>query len=128
MKSHLASGGRYPVLRAFAILYMIMAVVALISGLIAAGWALAAAPWNIGGRIVLSLLALAGTFFLIVGTLAIAEVLKLFMDIEHNTRITALRMMGQKIAAANLTTSDGKTNRIADLDEETAEAALMRGH
>jgi hypothetical protein len=108
---------------------MIMAIVALISGLVAAGWALAAAPWNIGGRIVLALLALAGTFFLIVGTLAVAEVLKLFMDVEHNTRITALRMMGQKISVANaLMTNDGGTNRIRDLDEETAEGALLRGH
>ena len=39
-KNHLSSGGRYPVLRAFAILSMILAVVALISGLVAAGWAL----------------------------------------------------------------------------------------
>src|SRR5206468_7201518 len=129
---HVASGGRYPVLRAFAILYVIMAVVALISGIVGAGWALVAAPWNVGNRIMLALLTLAGSFFLIVGMLAIAEIVKLFIDIEHNTRITAMRSIGDNTVAAapevNNTVEASRSHRMRELDEETAEGALLRGH
>lgn len=120
---HVASGGRYPVLRAFAIIYLVMAVVALLSGLVAAGWALIYAPWDIENRVVLALLSLAGSFFLIVGSLAVAEIIKLFIDIEHNTRIGALRSQDEAISAAP---EIRHSNRFTD-DEETAEAALIRG-
>jgi hypothetical protein len=130
---HVASGGRYPVLRAFAILYVIMSVVALIAGIVGAGWALVAAPWNVGNRIMLALMALASSFFLIVGTLAVAEVIKLFMDIEHNTRMTAMRSMGETpVVTTTTVASNGPeithANRMREMDEETAEGALLRGH
>jgi hypothetical protein len=130
---HVSSGGRYPVLRAFAILYVIMSVIALIAGIIGAGWALIAAPWNVGNRIMLALMALASSFFLIVGTLAVAEVIKLFMDIEHNTRLTAMRAMGETTTAApTVAAANGPeaahVNRLREMDEETAEGALLRGH
>jgi hypothetical protein len=122
----MASGGRYPVLRALAILYLVLAGLAVLSGLIAAGWALVSAPWDTGNRIVLSLLALAGTFFVVVTMLAIAEVIKLVIDIEHNTRLAALRSFTSVAANAQPTPAGG---RIRDVDEEeTAEAALIRGH
>jgi hypothetical protein len=131
---HVASGSRYPVLRAFAILYLIGAVVALISGIVGAGWALIAAPWNVGNRVVLALLTLAGAFFLIVGSLAVAEIIKLFIDIEHNTRAMAMRDTMVEAPAARApsmvspSTDGGWANRIRELDEETAEGALLRGH
>jgi len=115
------------VLRAFAIIYMVMAVVALLSGIAGAGWALVAAPWNVGNRIMLALLSLAGSFFLIVGTLAVAEIIKLFIDIEHNTRIAALRSIGDN-GSPTVDESVRSGNRLRQLDEETAEAALVRGH
>jgi len=127
---HVQSGGRYPVLRAFAILYVIMAVIALISGIVGAGWALVAAPWNVGNRVVLAMMALAGSFFLIVGSLAVAEIIKLFMDIEHNTRQMAMR--GSVEPTTTVVTpgnsDSGHINRMREMNEETAEGALLRGH
>jgi cytochrome b subunit of formate dehydrogenase len=123
---HFSSGGRYPVLRAFAILYVLMAVIAVISGIGGALWALVAAPWNVGNRVALALLALAGTFFLVVGILAVAEVIKLFIDIEHNTRIHAHSLEEGMVQTSS---SQGqRPNRLRELDEETAEGALLRGH
>ncbi|HTL28227.1 MAG TPA: hypothetical protein VL282_03360 [Tepidisphaeraceae bacterium] len=124
MNRHMLSGGRYPVLRSLAILYLIGAGIAVLAGLVAAGWALVAAPWSVGNRIMLALTALAGTFFLVIGMLAIAEVLKLFIDMEHSMRVAALRGMANT-TVAEVPESGG---RIGDLDEETAEAALLRGH
>ena len=124
---HLSSGGRYPVLRAFAIIYLIMAVVALVSGIIGAGWALIAAPWDTGNRVVLALLTLSGSFFLAVGSLAVAELIKLFMDIEHNTRVGGARgaSVDNAVTASN---PDNGRGRFDDLEAETAEGALLRGH
>ena len=63
----------------------------------------------------------------------IAEVLKLFIDMEHNTRMAIPGRIG---VPASVTTMEparndgggGHVNRIEALDEETAEAALIRGH
>ena len=138
-RPHLASGGRYPVLRALAIIYLIGACVAVIGGLVAAGWALVRFPYTVGDRVILALASLAGAFFVVIGMLAIAELLKLFIDIERNTRFAALRAIGDR----PLTPNDGApavpagttsgpasahVNRIAAMEEETAEAALIRGH
>lgn len=123
---HIGSGGRYPVLRAVAILYLIMAVVALAAGIVGAGWALLRSPWGVGDRIVLALLVLAGSFFMIVGSLAVAEIIKLFVDMEHNTRVAAGRALGENTAAPAAATHN---NRLREFDEEeTAEGALLRGH
>ena len=140
-RTHLMSGGRYPVLRALGIMYLIMAGLALIGGLITAGYILASQPWNIITRVVWSIVSLAGTFFAVVGFLAIAEVIKLFIDIEHNSRYVAMNATG---TTATITTAPAvqipvasgpdlaattvRRNRIDMLDEETAEAALIRGH
>ena len=130
---HVSSGGRYPVLRAIGIIYVVMAGMSIIVGLIAAGYILASQPWSMTTRVVWAIVSLAGTCFAIIGSLAIAEVLKLFMDIEHNSRMAAGRLAAENLGA------DGKaipavpemqhTNRVgAILDEETAEGALIRGH
>src|SRR3954462_15445107 len=84
---HLQSGGRYPVLRAIGIIYVVMAGLSVIVGLIAAGYILTAQPWSMTTRVVWAIVSLAGTCFAVIGSLAIAEVLKLVMDIEHNTRM-----------------------------------------
>jgi hypothetical protein len=135
MRAHLSSGGRYPVLRSLAIIYVIGACVALIGGLVAAGWALVRFPFTVGDRVILAAASLAGAFFLVLGMLAIAELLKLFIDIERNTRIAALRAAA--LMERPLTPNDGAisggapsqhVNRLDALEEETAEAALLRGH
>jgi hypothetical protein len=138
--SHITSGGRYPVLRALAIMYLIMAGLAVIGGLITAGYILwAYRDWSLMTRTVWAIVSLAGTFFAVVGMLAIAEVLKLFIDIEHNTRTAALAgayrastttvettATGAPAVVTTTTSPDG--GRLSRIDEETAEAALIRGH
>jgi hypothetical protein len=63
----------------------------------------------------------------------IAEVLKLFMDIEHNTRMHMSMHstpMPEPVAASAGPNgpSGSHVNRMRELDEETAEGALLRGH
>ena len=135
---HVRSGGRYPVLRSLAILYMIAAAVAAVAGVVAAVWALTRAPYGMADRAVLAAGSLAAAFFVVISMLAIAEVLKLFIDVEHNTRLTAIAAMqrvapapSDPAAAAAAMSGDGGvrgTNRLDALDDETAEAALLRGH
>ena len=135
---HLASGGRYPVLRALAIMYLIMAALAVVGGLITCGYIFAATGWSIWTRAVWAIVSLAGTFFAVIGLLAIAEVFKLFMDLEHNTRVSAMAnaYRGATTSDVAVTTSavetaavgpDGRRGRIL-AGEETAEGALVRGH
>ena len=133
--SHVRSGGRYPVLRSLAILYLIGSAVAVLGGLIAAGWALVRAPYAPGDRVILAVGALAAAFFVVISMLAIAEVLKLFIDVEHNTRMAALGMRPMTPPATSvepgMVGTPGErshTNRLDALDDETAEAALLRGH
>ena len=131
---HLQSGGRYPVLRSIGILYLVMAGLSIVVGLITAGYILASQPWNIWSRVVWAIVSLAGTCFAVIGCLAIAEVLKLIMDIEHNTRIAAMRgfsenAMSMASSPASMSAGNGgETNRMREMDEETAEGALVRGH
>src|SRR5262245_33921445 len=75
-RPHLASGGRYPVLRSLAIIYLIGAGVAILGGLIAAGWALVRFPFTVSDRVILAVASLAATFFIVIGMLAVAELLK----------------------------------------------------
>jgi len=124
-RTHLMSGGRYPVLRAVGILYVIGALVGFCYGLYKIGWILFASPGSMGERFELALQASALLFFGVVTILAIAELIKLMIDIEHNTRAAAMNG-----AAGNGTPTEATThvNRMAALDEESAEAALLRGH
>ena len=71
--------------------------------------------------------ALAAGFFVVISAFAIAEVLKLFIDVEHNTRVAIPAQTGTPMSNPG---GDGikPGGRLADLDEETAEAALVRGH
>src|SRR4051794_41232594 len=117
---HLQSGGRYPVLRAIGIIYVVMAGLSVIVGLIAAGYILASQPWSMTTRVVWAIVSLAGTCFAVIGSLAIAEVLKLFMDIEHNTRMHRVQhdALPSAIAAAAASNGpdSGYPNRMKELD------------
>jgi hypothetical protein len=133
--SHLRSGGRYPVLRAIGIMYLIFGALFALGGVVTALYMLFRGPGTFTDRFVEMCASLAGTAFLVLTTLAIAELLKLFMDVEHNTRMAW--MSGSNGSAAVSTTtppavavgSTGHVNRAALLEgEETAEGALLRGH
>jgi hypothetical protein len=137
---HVLSGGRYPVLRSLAIIYVIAAGLAVITTLLTVGYLLFATDFAVADRMIMSVGALTAGFFLVLTMLAIAEVLKLVIDIEHNTRAAASRGAGMPavavatdagttvVAAADGDGAPRTTNRIEALDEETAEAALLRGH
>lgn len=137
------SGGRYPVLRTIGIFYLIFAAVTALAGLVGCVWTLAFAPASMGERITMALGVLAATFFAVLAMLVIAEVIKLAIDVEHNTRITAMAAASRlsptapPVPAGTVVAPDSPmlvgdgmhTNRVsAYLDEETAEAALIRGH
>jgi hypothetical protein len=122
---HLTRGGRYPVLRALAILYLIGAAVAVIAAVVTAGWVLLFGPAGMGDRVILASVALAAGFFAVIMLLAAAELFKLLMDLEHNTRMAALGMAGRATGQAGESPEAG---RLADGAEETAEEALVRGH
>jgi MFS family permease len=131
-RPHVYSGGRYPVLRALAIIYLVGALLAIIAGAYAIWWALARFN-DAADRLVLVSGACAATFLLVVSMLAIAEVLKLFIDVEHNTRMAAMRATGQIAPTAAATSGNGGKvgGRLVELEEinqETAEEALIRGH
>ena len=139
---HVLSGGRYPVLRALAIIYVLGAALAAVSTILTIGWILLAARFAVTDRLVMAVGALAAGFFLVLTMLAIAEVLKLVIDIEHNTRMAAMNAgapttmavstpagdVAVGTTAAAVAAGNGPVNRMAQLDEESAEAALLRGH
>jgi hypothetical protein len=141
---HVLSGGRYPVLRALAIIYVIAAGLAVITTLIAIGYVLFGVELAWADRLIMSVGVLTAGVFLVLSMLAIAEVLKLAIDIEHNTRITAVANRASAMSATGATAADtvsvaaggdgaaaaaaARSNRLDALDEETAEAALLRGH
>ena len=134
-RAHVMTGGRYPVLRAMGILYLLGAVGVLCYGLYWIGWTLFAAPASMGDRFNLMLQALAATFFAVITILALAELIKLVIDIEHNTRTAATNAAPAAAVTTDPTgattivaSGDGRPNRLTALDEESAEAALLRGH
>lgn len=129
-------GGRYPVLRAIAILWLVGAAVALVVGVVQAIATLVGvhqiiptggAHW--GGRVSGFFIWLAMTFFAVIFNIAIAELIKLAIDLEHNTRMTAMNTASTAFPAATgasvPTGTDGSRSRLAD---ESAESALLRGH
>jgi hypothetical protein len=125
-RPHLHSGGRCPVLRALAILYMLGSVLAVAAGIYAVYWGMTRFRDGID-QIVLVAAACAATFIVVLTMLAAAELLKLFIDLEHNTRVSALRAI-QEMTGGNSPLSGNGGRLGSDLDEETAEAALLRGH
>jgi hypothetical protein len=131
---HVMSGGRYPVLRSLAILYLVVAGLTALGSIVAAAWALFAAPWDMLNKVGLAAAILAGGFFLVVSMLAVAELIKLFIDLEHNTRLSVPGRIGaaESVVTPEVARTDGAVtahvNRLTAIDEETAEGALLRGH
>jgi len=127
--SHLESGGRYPVLRTLGILYLVGGFLALVGGIFGAAWALFRAPNDIVDRGVYAMIIMAGTTFVVLTMLAVAELLKLFIDIEHNTRAMSTGTMSsveQRDERAAQTVGGPRAKWLNG--EETAEGALLRGH
>ena len=126
-RAHVKSGGRYPVLRALGILSMVGALGIVLMGIYAIGWSLFAAPANMSEKLALAGGALVGTFVLAVAVLAFAELIKLMIDVEHNTRMGAIGTVAGNGSAVDsgIPVVGG---RMAEIDEESAEAALLRGH
>jgi len=121
------SGGRYPVLRSIAIIYLFLGGISVLGGIVAVFWMLLRAPFDAIDRVILAAASLVASVFWCALMLGAAEVIKLFVDLEHNTRMaTMYRPMTP--AAGESHNPDGHSNRITILEEETAEAALIRGH
>jgi hypothetical protein len=132
-----------------AILYVLGAALAVLSVLAGIIWIFARAPGNFADHLIMSVGAIVGGFVMVVSLLAVAELLKLFIDLEHNTRMSMPGRIGMSMslpsgetAVATVGAAEagsvasgnggplgiGAGNRITALDEETAEAALIRGH
>ena len=126
-RMHFTSGGRYPVLRMIAILYLLLGVVSVLAGIVGILWILGRAPYPVMDRIILAAGAGVVTFFSCVLMLSAAEIVKLFVDLEHNTRLAAMTRPMYP-APSSEPAAPAHTNRISVLEEETAEAALIRGH
>src|SRR4051794_40477418 len=112
---HVMSGGRYPVLRSFAIMYVLFAGLAILAGVIGIIYTMIRAPYAMTDRVIMSVGIAAATCFAVLTTLAVAELLKLFIDIEHNPRASA----GAPQAEPRMMGSDNHMNRMHALDEET---------
>ena len=119
------SGGRYPVLRSIAIIYLFLAGISVLAGIVAVFWMLLHAPFDATDRVILAAASLVGSVFWCALMLGAAEILKLFVDLEHNTRTM---MIYRPLTPTDQPTPPTHTNRISILEEETAEAALIRGH
>jgi hypothetical protein len=130
MKAHIHSGGRYPVLRSLGILMIIAAALALIVGVARGVWGLFTVTDTFGGRLIWLAFWSVGAFISAVMLLAFAESIKLFIDIEHNTRMAVPGTTVTTVAAPGdgSAATGAHVNRISALDEETAEGALLRGH
>ena len=158
--THVSSGGRYPALRTLAILYLVAACAVLVVGVWRAirvltiadpsGFDLFGATPDMASRLLSAASWLAASFIGVLAMFAVAELIKLFIDIEHNTRLAAMRYAAADVgvpvpAAATTTTTVASTGngtgenvgegvpgggRIGKLLEgdETAEGALIRGH
>lgn len=155
--THVSSGGRYPVLRTLAILYLFAAAAVLVLGVWRAVAVLVGntdadlfgATPNMASRWLAAFSWIAASFIGVLGMFAIAEGIKLLIDIEHNTRLAGMRAMAGEVVATTTVPAPGVAavvvtetrdngagagvpggGRIGQLleGEETAEGALIRGH
>src|SRR5687767_12321585 len=142
---HVSSGGRYPVLRTLAILQLVAAALAIVFGVWKAVEIFIREPdpavtsvfgtaGGAAGKIMVAASWLAATFISVLFIVAFAELIKLLIDIEHNTRMmrggTAPSAGAVRTEVVESVGSDGRpTTRTTWLEgEETAEGALIRGH
>jgi hypothetical protein len=151
-RPHLVSAARYPVLRSLAILYMAGAAVivalmlwravrVLLWGADMVSDDLFGATRTLEGRLMVAASWLASAFIGAIVMLAIAELIKLLMDIERNTRAAAQGPAALTSAAsaagagavalpgdgAGRSSAGGRVSTLIE-GEETAEGALLRGH
>jgi hypothetical protein len=162
--THISSGGRYPVLRTIAILYLVGSLAVLAIGVWRAvnvlvygqemGYDVFGVTTNLSGRLLAAACWIGTSLLGVLGMFAIAELIKLFIDIEHNTRMFFSRAeaatTGDVIVASDPatgttavmtssapvdaklvgTTGNGTGGRVGQWleGEETAEGALLRGH
>jgi hypothetical protein len=124
---HFRSGGRYPVLRSIAIIYVFLGAIAILGGIVAMLWMLIRAPFGPMDRVILAAAALVSSVFGCALMLGAAEVIKLFVDLEHNTRMASM-FRPLTPTSGETPNAGGHVNRISMLEDETAEAALIRGH
>jgi hypothetical protein len=108
-------------LRALAIIYLFLAGIVIVGGIATMIWMLIWAPYPMTDRVILAAASLAGSVFGGALLLGAAEIIKLFVDLERNTR-----MAWQDRSATGQPPAGDK--RLSILHEETAEAALIRGH
>jgi hypothetical protein len=113
--AHVSSGGRYPVLRAVAILFLANAILVIGTGVYWIYNTLTQRALPMSDRMQVALLIAVATFFAVLITIGIAEMIKLALDIEQHTRASA-RSAAE--SASGKKWLDG---------EETAEGALLRG-
>ena len=116
-RTHVGSGGRYPVLRTVAILLLLCSFGVLIYGISRGVLVWRASSTDTLTRLVLALSEIGFYILWAIAIIGIAELIKLLIDIEHNTR-----MFGDRSGAVVV---GGRT--ILE-GEETAEGALIRGH
>lgn len=153
MHTHVSSGGRYPALRTLAILYLVAACAVLVVGVWRAvrvltiadptGFDMFGATPAMGSRLLSAVSWLAASFIGVLAMFAVAELIKLLIDIEANTRAAAaMRTIEVAAPAAVVTTTAASEagngvgegvpggGRIGKLlaGDETAEGALIRGH
>jgi hypothetical protein len=117
-------------------MYLLFGALFAVGGVLTALYLLFRGPGTLTDRFIETCASLAGTAFLVLTTLAVAELLKLFMDVEHNTRMAWMSGANGSVAAGTTATTPpgaaapvAHVNRAALLEgEETAEGALIRGH
>ena len=134
-ETRLQSGGRYPVLRAIAILWIVGAVLVAIYGVYQAIVTLVGIHQlevvttgpNWPSQIMGFFVWLASAFFAVIFSLAVAEGIKLFMDIEQSCRAMTVGTFTTSAAALSSPCSPGASERIGGRLSETAEGELMRG-
>src|ERR1700687_3526643 len=85
-----SSGGGYPVVRSIGIIYVFLGGVAIVGGVGAVLWLLIRAPFAPMDRVILAAAALGASVFACALMLGAAEVIKLFVDLEHNTRMASM--------------------------------------
>jgi hypothetical protein len=114
------TGGRYPVLRTLGILYLLGAAGLLCYGLYRVVATIFMPAGYVADRLVVALLIFGLTVLAVIATLMVAEVIKLLIDVEHHTQVAA--------GAAAPPTAAAPMAPAGELDSESAEAALLRGH
>src|SRR3954467_6052436 len=99
--THVSSGGGYPGPRPLAILYLFGAAAVLVIGVWRAVAVLVGstdsdlffATPNMASRWLAAFSWVAASFIGVLGMFAVAELIKLLIDIEHNTRLAGMRSM-----------------------------------